>query len=256
MALHRARHTALSLVEVHVETDPRLPSEVAAFLADAGARIDAFFDRWKKASSLGFFPSDYEPVYAVLKSIRKSDPGATRLCEWGSGFGVIAGLASTLGYEACGIEIDRRCVIASRSLLKDHGLEVEILEGSFIPEEYAERKWTVASDGTGTILCGAGAIDEVDVEIADFDVIFAFPWPDEEEMYFDLFSLYAAVGSLLVTYSAIEGICVQRKTEGRGSRSLRSGGGRRSSAGGQGGRPSDGGPWVSRRDVEGEESRG
>jgi hypothetical protein len=212
MSNHRPRHSVLARVDIHPEIDPRLPSAVMAFLSDAGARIDAFFERWKKSSSLGFFPSAYEPVYAVLKAIRESDPHATRLCEWGSGFGVIAGFASTLGYEACGIEIDRRCVIASRSLLKDHGLDVDILEGSFIPEEYAEHRWRADNGGTGTILCGAGAIDEVDVEIEDFDVIFAFPWPDEQEQYFDLFSCYAAVGAILVTYSAIDGICMQRKT--------------------------------------------
>jgi hypothetical protein len=53
---------------------------------------------------------------------------------------VIAGLGTLLGYEACGIEIDGRCVIASRSLLQDHGVDTEILEGTFIPESYAESR--------------------------------------------------------------------------------------------------------------------
>ena len=210
---HRLKCSALSQVAVHPSTAERLPSVVTAFLSDAGARIDAFFDLWRTSRNLGFFPSDYESVYGVLKSLRESNPEATRLCEWGSGFGVIAGLGTILGFEACGIEIDRRCVNASRSLLKDHGLDCEILEGSFVPEQYAEQK-EMNTAGFGTILCGPGAIDEVDVEIEDFDLIFAFPWPDEQEMYSDLFARYAAVGAFLVTYSALDGICVQRKMKG------------------------------------------
>jgi predicted O-methyltransferase YrrM len=210
MPPRRLKSSALTQVEVKPSALQDVPGKVAAFLSDAGARIDAFFDRWKHSRNLGFFPSDYESVYAVLKSIRESNPEATRFCEWGSGFGVIAGLATFLGYEACGIEIDRRCVASSRALLEDHGLATEILEGSFIPEEYAELE-EMSADGTGTVLSGPGAIDEVDVEIENFDLIFAFPWPDEQEMYFDLFARHASVGAILVTYSALDGILVQRK---------------------------------------------
>jgi hypothetical protein len=212
MPPRRFKRHALSPVEVHPGAAGQFPAAVAAFLADAGTRIDAFFDRWKRSKSLGFFPSDYEAVYAVLKALRESNPEATRLCEWGSGFGVVAGLGALLGYRAWGIEIDERCVEASRSLLEDHGIDVQILEGSFVPERYAERRESSA-DGLSTLLCGPGPIDEVDVEIEDFDVIFAFPWPDEQEMYCDLFARYAMVGAILVTYSALEGICVQRKME-------------------------------------------
>jgi hypothetical protein len=213
MPHHRPKRLALSQLDVQSRADQPLPAAVTAFLSDAGARIDAFFDLWNSSRNLGFFPSDYESVYAVLRAIRESNPEATRLCEWGSGFGVIAGLGATLGYETCGIEIDGRCVSASRALLKDHNLDVAILEGSFVPEEYAEQQ-EMNSDGMGTILWGPGAIDEVDVEIEDFDIIFAFPWPDEEEMYSDLFARYAAVGAILVTYSALNGIRAQRKVRG------------------------------------------
>lgn len=209
----RLKSSALCPVEVRPGTGQPIPAAVRAFLSDAAARIDAFFDRWSHSKSLGFFPSDYDSVYGVLKSLRESNPEGTRLCEWGSGFGVIAGLGTMLGYKSWGIEIDARCVDASRSLLKDHGLHAEILEGSFIPEEYAEQVET-NTDGVGTVLSGAGAVDEVDVEIEDFDLIFAFPWPDEQEMYFDLFTRYAAVGAILVTYSALDGLRVQQKMKG------------------------------------------
>ncbi len=215
MDFRRRKRCALSRVDVRVDGAPPPSGAIAAFLSDAGVRIDAFFDRWNRSRNLNFFPSDYESVYAVLRAIREENPQATRLCEWGSGFGVIAGLGAILGYEAWGIEIDGRCVAASRSLLKDHGIDAQILEGSFIPEEYAERMEMIPA-GTGTVLSGPGAIDEVDVEIDHFDVIFAYPWPDEQEMYLDLFSRYAAVGAMLVTYSALHGICVHRAVERAG----------------------------------------
>jgi hypothetical protein len=210
MPPRKLQRAPLAQLDLEPDVSRAVPARVTTFLADAGTRIDAFFELWRRSRNLTFFPSDYELVYGVLQALRESNPEATRLCEWGSGFGVIAGLGAMLGFESSGIEIDARCVAASRSLLEDHKLQVSILEGSFVPQQYIEDE--ELSDGdTRTALWGAGAIDEVDVEIADFDVVFAFPWPDEEEMYFDLFRRYAAVGAILITYSALEGVRVQRK---------------------------------------------
>ncbi len=202
-------HAGLTLLDVEWPSVP-LPSSIAAFLADADARIDRFFDARKAARKVGFYPSDYPLAFGVLDKLRRIDDQGRSFCEWGSGFGVIAGLASALGYEATGIEIDRELVRASRDLLETHGLDVDILEGSFIPQEYADRAY-VSHNETRTDLHGAGAIDEVDVEIDDFDVIFAFPWPDEEPMFLDLFARYAATGTILVTYHSLEEFRVYRK---------------------------------------------
>ncbi|MEM7234976.1 MAG: hypothetical protein AAF517_22545, partial [Planctomycetota bacterium] len=86
-----------------------------------------------------------------------------------------------------------------------------ILEGSFVPDEWAERDECAVGE-TVTVLSGSGATDEVDVDIDDFDVIFAFPWPCEEDIYAGLFDEYAAVGAHLVTYHGpAEGVLVRRK---------------------------------------------
>ena len=96
--------------------------------------------------------------------------------------------------------------------MKDFGLEAEILEGSFIPDDYEESP-DLHSAEMVTVLSGSGSVDEVDVEISDFDIIFAYPWPGEEGLYFDIFERYAAVGEMLVTYHGVqEGVLVQRKT--------------------------------------------
>ena len=52
-------------------------------------------------------------------------------------------------------------------------------------------------------------MDEVDIGIEDFELIFAFPWPGEETLFFDLFETYAARGAHLMTYHGEdEGILV------------------------------------------------
>jgi len=198
---------------VRVKIDPiqaPLPRDVEAFLNDAQRRVDEFLEERSTDRKLGFFPSDYPLVYTFLDAVRQLDTHACSLCEWGSGFGVVAGLGAFLGFSSCGIEIDPRLNRRARRLLREHRLDVEILEGSFIPEEFAHTApWS--STQTSTIFCGAGSNDEVDVTIDDFDVIFAFPWPNEEEVFCELFQRFAANGALLMTYHALDDVHVYRK---------------------------------------------
>ena len=49
----------------------------------------------------------------------------------------------------------------------------------------------------------------------DFDVIFAYPWPGEEDVIMQLFDRYAAVGALLLTYHGIEELRIRRKAHSR-----------------------------------------
>ena len=39
----------------------------------------------------------------------------------------------------------------------------------------------------------------------------AYPWPGEEQVIFDLFTDYAAVGALLLTYHGQDGVRLARK---------------------------------------------
>jgi hypothetical protein len=49
-----------------------------------------------------------------------------RFCEWGSGWGIVTGLAQTLGFQAEGVEIDQALSDASRQFLAEHGLTCPI----------------------------------------------------------------------------------------------------------------------------------
>ena len=124
-------------------------------------------------------------------------------CEWGSGFGVVACLASMLDFDAVGIEIERELVDEAEQLADDFGLSVEFIHGSFIPqggEVYVNAgtafAWlTTDEDRTN---------EELGLDPDDFDVIFAYPWPDEEGVTEQLFERYARHGAVLATYHGNE----------------------------------------------------
>lgn len=94
--------------------------ERARRLIDAGRRRAAGID-W-----FDFVASDYTVVYSVLAALQRG-----RFCDWGSGLGVVPGLAEMLGYEAIGIEIHDPLVSASRDLLRQFGLRSRIEAGDY-----------------------------------------------------------------------------------------------------------------------------
>jgi hypothetical protein len=186
-----------------------LPADVRALLCEATQRIN----RFQRAHRIpGFVPSDYRRAYHALRALTKGDLLAgEHFCEWGSGFGVVACLAAMLGFDAWGIEIEEPLVDAAQQLADDFGLSVEFICGSFIPqggdshqdttEEFA---WLTRDE--------SAAHDQLSLGPEDFDVIFAYPWPDEERLTEHLFELHAAVGAVLVTYHECGDFRMRRKT--------------------------------------------
>jgi hypothetical protein len=209
----------MPLVDVELAPDEAaVPHAVRTFLQEADLRIERF---QMTSRAPGFVPSDYVGAFGVLRAIAATNiaPGS-RFCEWGSGFGVVAALAAMLDFDACGIEIDDELVDAARSLAEDFEVPVGFVRDSFIPpggEDCADIPLTFA-----WLTPDAGrAAEELGLAVDDFDVIFAYPWPDEEHVIYDLFGRYAAVGALLVTYHGGEGFRVRRKTSPRTGRAKR-----------------------------------
>jgi hypothetical protein len=188
------------------------PGDVHAFLREAGRRVERFrADR----HTPGFVPSDFEGVYRVLRALAAAAPAPGGLfCEWGSGFGVVACLAALLEFDACGIEIDGALVDEARQLAGDFDLPVEFVHGSFIPE--GGEAFLAPDDRFAWLTTDAGgAHEQLGLDPDDFNVIFAYPWPDEERATEALFRRYAAVGAVLVTYHGGEDFRVRRKLPGR-----------------------------------------
>ncbi len=203
---------------INLDISPReevLPDNVASFISEANDRIEQFVAARLDEPVHGFVASDYPLVYNTLRTIVDVHlaPGDS-FCEWGSGMGVVACLASLLGFDACGIEIDHDLANASQRLADDFDIAAEFAQGSFIPEggdkcadEIVDFHWLVTNADS--------AYDELDLQPDDFAVIFAYPWPGEEHVIEQLFDRYASAGAVLVTYHGTEGIRIRRKRHRR-----------------------------------------
>jgi hypothetical protein len=172
------------------------PADVCRFLREARRRIARFH---RRSHAPAFVASDFEPVHAALCAVEGSGLLAGRwFCEWGSGFGVVSCLAAMLGFDAWGIEADGELVEAARRLAADFGVPAEFVRGSFVP------------DGTDVVVAGRaelawlslgqrGGHEVLGLTVAELDLIFAYPWPDEEGLVAALFDRHARPGALLLT---------------------------------------------------------
>ena len=206
----------MPLVDIDISINGSvLPDDVAAFLREADLRVSQFV-RNSPIRVTGFVPSDFVTVYHSLRAITDANlaPG-TSLCEWGSGFGVVASLAAMLEFKVSGIEIERDLVDASRRLADDFGLPVEFVHGSFIPsgaEADVEKAYADTSPEYFWLVTDAeGAYDELGLGPHDFDVVFAYPWPGEECLIEGLFEKYASEEALLLTYNKYNSVRLRRK---------------------------------------------
>jgi predicted O-methyltransferase YrrM len=196
-----------------VEFEPRkiaVPTHVAALLADAQQRLDAL-DNTTRIEIPAFVPSNFELAYGALAEIEAANLATgRRFIEWGSGIGVVACLASCVGFDAVGIEIEPKLVAIANEIAGDHGIAAQFACGSFIPDGVVPRvDWI--DDVAWLTTTGDDGHEELELEPDDFDVVFAYPWPGEEQVIFDLFADTAAVGALLLTYHGLDGVQLKRK---------------------------------------------
>lgn len=190
-----------------------LPTHAAAFLTSAQATIDRWFARPEHQAGIGFIPSDYHLVWQALTAIRREYPDMRRMLEWGSGFGVVVGFGALLELESHGIEIDGDLVISANELLAEHNLRATTVPGSFVPMDF--RSDAFEDLETRTVLGQPDAYDDLGRDLDDFDLVFAYPWPTEEELYQEIFLSHADYGAILLTWSRLEGIRAYRKVSGQ-----------------------------------------
>ena len=196
-----------------VEFEPpkiAIPAQITALLADAQQRLDDL-DNTTRIEFPAFVPSNFELAYRALVEIEATNLAAgRRFIEWGSGIGVVTCLASCVGFDAVGIEIEPKLVDMANSIASDHNIAAQFACGSFIPDGVVPRVDYI--DGVAWLTTeGDDGHEELDLEPDDFDVVFAYPWPGEEQVLFDLFADTAATGALLLTYHGIDGVQLKRK---------------------------------------------
>lgn len=202
----------MALKHLDVAWDARPPEgAVATFLADAQERVDHFQEARVRDPIPGFVPCDFPRVDQGIRTVVDGGlaPGET-FVELGSGMGVVACLAAMRGLESTGIEIEPDLVEASERLAADHGLGVEFVCGSYVPtggdwltDEVEEFAWIESG--------GADAYEILGLDLDDFDIVFAYPWPGEESLVRELFDAYGANGALLLTFNGVEDLRLYRK---------------------------------------------
>lgn len=185
-----------------------LPPRVLSVIEEAERRVGAILEGGTRP---GFVCSEFERVGRAIQGI--VDAGLATgdaCCEWGSGLGVVALMAACQGFHACGIEIDEGLVDEADALAEDLGLDVEFACGTFVPEGGEdltdvpqEFGWLSAGGACGHELLGVGP--------EEFDLVFAYPWPGEEQVIDGLFERYAGDSALLLTFHGMEDLRLRRK---------------------------------------------
>ena len=193
-------------------TTARPPADVRRFLREASRRAR----RAQRAERVpAFAVSDFAAVYGALCEVEGAGglPGRW-FCEWGSGLGVVSCLAATLGLDAWGIEAEPVLVRAARRLAADFGLPVEFVRGSYIPAG-AEAGLTRGHDFAWLSRGRPPAYEAMGLGPEEFDLVFAYPWPDEEALIEGLFEGHARAGAMLLTYHADGALRLRRLTDGK-----------------------------------------
>jgi len=150
----------------------------------------------------GFVSADYVEVYETLLGMQHQ---ANTFLEWGSGLGVVAIMASRLGFESYGIEVEPLLVDHAQQLAERYNADTQFAAGSFIPDDY---RWNIEVPGnpSRTETSARDGYDELDMQLRDFDLVYAYPWPDEHGLYLDILQNHCGENTSFLCYDAREGV--------------------------------------------------
>ena len=197
----------MELADIEIPSAARtLPERARMFIAAGNARIAEL-----GSSRPAFIPSNHEAVYLALRGLRGSTllTGA-RFCEWGSGIGVVAGLAAMLGFEAHAVEIEDDLVAVGEKLSEEFGLDVEHVPATFVPTASQDLAAGAGDELDWLRPGGADAYELLGRDPDEFDLVFAYPWPGEEEVVEEIFLRHAGEGAVLLTFHGLEGLRARR----------------------------------------------
>ena len=151
-----------------------------------------------------FIPCDCRLAYDALRRLRSR---AVTFVEFGSASGVVTIMADLLGFEALGIELEPWLVDRSIDLAEQFGSAASFAEGTFVSPDYVDDLEHLSAN-FHTPTNGAYAFDELGIELSEFDLVFAYPWPGEEDWLRELVRRYARADTILLTYDVREGFQV------------------------------------------------
>jgi hypothetical protein len=213
----------MAIEEIETEKpEARISDKVARLIEICSRGWERFFADHDDHQAPRFVPSVPERVFAVLEEVTTRHLPPNRVfCEWGSGFGTATCMASLLGYEAYGLEIEEELVWLSRAIARRLGIPVKILCTSLFPEGYeaysgGDRAALVTPESLSNHpnndeAGGPLRYDGMEIDIANIGLFFAYPWPEERELMQELFDAVAMAGAMLVVYHTDKDIRVFRK---------------------------------------------
>lgn len=202
------------LVAIPMEWDLErpLPDATDRLLARADAILQAYWDAWHRRPIEQYVACDFRDVWRALATIREQPLAAGNLfCEWGCGFGIVTAMASQLGWGAIGIEAEPFLVDEARKFLAAERVEAEIWHGNFLPTG-SERLARHQSHHASLFHRVPSAYERHGMELDDFAVVFAYPWPGEDGFLKDVFREHAAIGALLLVFRGPYELELYRKT--------------------------------------------
>lgn len=193
------------------EIDRRpIPDQLEARITLDLERIEAFQDRWDRPQIEQFVAADFRHLYQALSWIRDTQLLiGNRFLEWGCGFAVVASIASQLGFDAIGIEAESELLREGARTVGLWRQPVELVHGNFLPhgaESLAEDP-TVPSLGHTV----GSAYDQIGLELDDFALIYAYPWPGEDDFHEAVFDRFASPGALLLLFCGPNDLRLWRK---------------------------------------------
>jgi hypothetical protein len=202
----------LNCIELDYES-VATPSEIVDFLRAVDHLVQQY--RVNTATTFhGFVPSDYLTIYRCLRLVYDSHLlCGDRFCEWGSGVSVVASLAAMVGYESYGIEYDRNLCTVAAGICADFDVPVTLVNGSFIPEGVEDLIENAFATYDGELALHTDpdhAYQEIGYDVNDFDLIFAYPWPNDLELTLEIFDRCAARGAMLLAYYCDDLIALYR----------------------------------------------
>lgn len=171
--------------------DLPVPRFVDCFIRDAEDRAEML---GAQAGNGLFVPGDYRYAFQILQWLlgAKAVGSGAAFLEWGSGQGMVTILASLLGFDAVGVEIDAALVKESRELAARYDTRARFEHGSYEP----------------------GPPSLAVVAARQRAVVYVYPWPGEEPKFLRLFAETADAGALLLMCLGPEDIRAYRKKGG------------------------------------------
>lgn len=178
-------------------------SELQQLWAEAAGIWDA---REDEPAFDGYVSADFAAIHTRLESLKQR---THTFLEWGSGLGVVAIMASRLGFDAYGIEVKPELVEAARELAERFEATPQFGTGSFIPEEFSG-DLSRGDEFHRTETQDRSAYAQIDMELRDFDVVYAYPWPEEHTIFRSIIRRCASPHTLYLQYDAREGLSLTR----------------------------------------------